>query len=741
MLDPNTADVDTPVPGDGTSEATSSAADAPAAPIDRRAVVERHAVLLTAPHPEHVITLGNGDFAYTADITGMQTFTEHHDPVAAMRAGAVAINTTTTATWGWHEMPNPDGFVLEDAMSTYETSRGPVAYPDRHDMHAAMRGQVSEEYRPGAWLHANPQRIDLARIGLQLRHEPAGPVETDPGTLTDVHQRLDLWTGRVTSSFRYDDQAVTVRTVASLDEDVVAFRIRSSLLRTGLLTLALRFPYAHDGFFQTDDWTATDRHTSELRRHTAEPSRSTGRAEIRRTLDATKYTLQLRSSTGSVDQTEPHLVTISTTDDVIELVVRFLDGHPPQDDAGSSAELEDFTSLWQRTAKGWEDFWLSGAAVDFEGSSDPRAAELERRVVLSQYLTRVNCAGSMPPAETGLITNSWQGKSHLEMHFWHAAHFATWGRPELLRPSLDWYRAVLPAARATAARQGLPGARWPKHVGPDGRESPDPIGSLLAWQQPHVLYLLELQWRASDPTEQLRLQTDFHDLVEDTAMFMAAFPEERDGAYHLGPPIMPAQEFYDARSTTDPTFELAYWWWGLEIAQRWRERGGGKRSSEWRRVQAGLVAPHILNGVYTAVASDEPIRRDDHPSMLAALGVVPSGPLVQADVMEATLQEVLENWQWETAWGWDFPMAAMTAARLGRSDTAVEALLRNEVKNQFTSVGHNPQMGSILPLYLPANGSLLAAVSLMAAGCDDRRESSFPTRGWSVQTEGFVRWP
>ena len=83
-----------------------------------------------------------------------------------------------------------------------------------------------------------------------------------------------------------------------------------------------------------------------------------------------------------------------------------------------------------------------------------RAPELERRVVLSQYLTRAQCIGQYPPQETGLTMNSWYGKFHLEMHWWHGVHFALWDRLDLLEQSLDWYAAALPNARATARRQG-----------------------------------------------------------------------------------------------------------------------------------------------------------------------------------------------------------------------------------------------------------------------------------------------
>src|SRR5213592_1822731 len=98
--------------------------------------------------------------------------------------------------------------------------------------------------------------------------------------------------------------------------------------------------------------------------------------------------------------------------------------------------------------------WQSGGAVDLSGSSDPRA--LERRIVLSQYLTAINGAGSTPPQETGLVCNSWHGKFHLEMHWWHAAHFALWGRPHLLKRSLPWYQRILPMAQATARNRLTP---------------------------------------------------------------------------------------------------------------------------------------------------------------------------------------------------------------------------------------------------------------------------------------------
>ncbi len=715
--------------------------------IDRRALVRRHLVRLTRAAPDLVLSVGNGDFAFTADVTGLQTFTGFHTPVIDMRsdlrAGPRVVTTATMASWGWDETPNPDGYVLDDAMSAYETRRGPVRYPDRPSMRELMAagGPRSRAEHAGLWLVQNPSRVDLGRLGLVLRPEPGAEPETDPAVLSAVDAVLDPWTGLLTSRFTYADAPVEVTTAVHPVTSTVATRVVSPLLASGRLALRVAYAKPRMGAFGADDdWEAVDGHESDLE---VVDDRS---AVVHRRLATARYDVRLTWSSGTLARVGAHRFELGTDAAAVEVVATYVplagpgrEAAPPEEDPGS------YDDVRRAAEASCAAFWASGGAIDLAGSTDPGAHELERRLVLSQYLTRVHGAGVHPPQETGLVTCSWGGKFHLEMHWWHAAHFCAWGRPQLLERSLDWYVAIHPRARATAAQQGYEGARWPKQVGPDGRESPSDIGALLVWQQPHLLYYAELLWAAyaDDPGHREALLGWLGPLLDDTAAFMASYADDVDGVAHLGPPLMPAQEFYAARETSDPTYELAYWWWGLDVANRFRERRGLPREARWDDVRDRLVAPQPVDGRYPAVAGDAPVRTDDHPSMLQALGFVPPTPLIDPDVMRATLAWVLDAWEWDSAWGWDFPVLAMTATRLGDGEAAAAALLRDASKNRYDEVGHNPQLGSFLPLYLPGNGGVLAAAALMVAGWEGGPElPGIPADGtWQVAHEGLVRWP
>jgi protein-glucosylgalactosylhydroxylysine glucosidase len=678
--------------------------------IDRRALVQRHNPSITKLDPLAPLTVGNGEFAFTADITGLQTFPLEYEKTMPL---------CTMAHWGWHTTPLPNGLdVNRFRLTPFETHGRPVGYQ------TSAEGQT-ELYN---WLRQNPHRLHLGRIGLRL--SGSGGDEISAASISQIVQDLDLWAGILTSRFAAGDRTVKVITAVHPDQDLLAVRIESPLINQQGLAVRFAFPYGSPEMTAAD-WKVPQRHQSKL------VSQTERRVRIERTLDQQKYYVEILWQGGAAFRpTGNHEFVLEPGGGhQLEFAVSF----SPQP---SSRIIPDVASTYAASARHWQRFWATGAAVDFSASRDPRANELERRVVLSQYLTAINSAGSLPPQETGLTVNSWYGKFHLEMHWWHAAHFALWNRLPLLEKSLSWYERILPSARERARSQGYRGARWPKMVGPEGRDSPSPIGPLLIWQQPHPISFAELCYQVRPSRATL---DRYRRIVFETAEFMAsyAFFEKERQRFVLGPPVIPAQENHPPNESWNPTFELAYWIQGLRAAQLWRERLGLRRVPQWDEVIAKLSLLPVGEGVYLAHENCPRTfseRNYDHPSMLGALGVL-SGERVNKEIMRRTLKKVFKEWRWADTWGWDYPMTAMTAARLAKPELAIDALLMETEKNRYLLNGHNWQREN-LPCYLPGNGGLLYAVALMAAGWKGSASSvapGFPKAGWKVKVEGFNR--
>lgn len=332
------------------------------------------------------------------------------------------------------------------------------------------------------------------------------------------------------------------------------------------------------------------------------------------------------------------------------------------------------------------------------------------------------------------------------MIWWHEAQFALWGRGEILDKAMEWYGNALPVAKDIASRQGFKGVRWMKMTDPSGTEAPSSVGSFLIWQQPHLIHMAELLYRENPSKE---LLDKYGELVELTAEFMgdfATYDPENDRYILKG--IIPAQETLPAATTFNPPFELSYWHTALKIANQWRERRGLQRDSLWDDIIAKLSPLAQKDGLYLAAESapdtySNPRMYSDHMAVLGAYGILPESRLFDKETMGRTLDWVLANWNWDSSWGWDFPMTAMDAARLGRGDDAVNALLMDKQKNTYLVSGHNYQDGR-LRIYLPGNGGLLTAVAMMCAGWDgsEGMNPGFPKDGnWDVRWEGLKPLP
>jgi hypothetical protein len=687
-----------------------------AQPIDRRVLVSRHNPQLQEFDIESPLSVGNGEFAFTADVTGLQTFPESFE--RTMPLG-------TLSHWGWHTAPNPNGWNIDQFEFTeFESGDRQVGYAD-------IRPDRQEETE---WLRSNPHRLHLGRIGFQLTKGDGTPA--DASDVAEIEQTLDLWNGVLNSRFQLQGQAVEVQTVCHPMLDLLAVRVASPLIAKNQLTIELAFPYG-TGETVTANWKRPEAHV------TAVTSRAEHTTSFVRRLDSDTYHVAARwSPAASLNKlAEHHFVLVPTAESQeLEFVCQFT----PQ---ATGNALPDFAAARAAAATHWNRFWSTGGAIDLSGSHDPRWRELERRIVLSQYLTAIQCAGSNPPAETGLTYNSWYGKFHLEMHWWHAVHFALWNRLELLERSLNYYQAILPRAQQTSLRQGYEGARWPKMTDPSGAESPSSVGPFLIWQQPHPIYYAELTYRARPNRDTLER---FQNIVFETARFMASYPNW-DGdheRYVLGPTLQGAQEEFPKDRTINLAFELTYWRWGLEAAQGWRERMGLPRDEKWDRVLRKLSPPPIAEGKYLFAESAPDSYtnrrwRNDHPAVLGAFGMLP-GPGIELDTMRHTADWVWDNWNWADTWGWDYPLAAMNAVRVGQPHRAIDALLMDTPKNHYRKNGHNHQRPG-LTIYLPGNGGLLTAVAMMAAGWDgapDRHAPGFPQDNrWNVRWENLQQMP
>lgn len=736
--------------------ASASAAFAEAAPpIDREALVRRHNPTFTAIDPHAPAMLGNGNIGFTADITGLQTFPERYSELAPL---------LTMAQWAWHSLPNPKDYTEANGLVD-------VAVPGRGTQpYAWMSSWDAAEKNPAlTWLRANPHRISLARLAFTV--DGKAP---DFARITAPSQTLDMWTGTLESRFTYDGQPVHVRTRVLPEPDAVFVDVRSPLVASGRLGVTIRYPGVNPQI-NPDPSSWDDSGTTTILSHRPD------RIHLSRTIDATRYWSTVASNGALAQQGAATIAARGSGGDRLALIASF-------DRQAAPATLPAIERAADAVGDHWRRFWTSGGAVDFTGSTDPRAKELERRVVLSQYLSAINGAGELPPQEEGLFSNSWYGKFHLEMHPWHAAWQPLWGRPELLERSLPWYVAHLPKARAEAARHKVKGAWWPKMAGPEGRNSPSLVSPFLMWQQPHPILLAELVWRSRRDAATL---DRYAELVEATAELLASWPHDaKDGRRNLGPPLIPAQENYDPMTTVNPVFEVEYFRWGLATAQAWRERRGLPRRADWDAALARIAPPAVRDGLYLPVeslpdfwtvaqspecrgnAAAEPCKNRDHPSFLMAYGFI-RGERIDPAVMRRTFDAVAANWDLRQTWGWDFPMIAMTAARLGEPEKAVDWLFADRKNNQWGPTGMTPRVhldahaDDLVPVsggaggvamatnpdgagyrraaetYFPSNGSLLMAVGMMAAGWDGAtgHAPGFPKQGWTVRAEGIIRAP
>src|SRR6185369_11592024 len=149
--------------------------------IDRFALVSRHNPILRRFEPLSPLSVGNGEFAFTCDVTGLQTFPDLYKD---------AMPLCTMSQWGWHTNPLPASLKGKTFKPTeYDSYGRKVPY---------ITGKSGQEELYD-YLRENPHRLHLGRVGFRLLK--ADGIEAETGDITEIDQRLDLWTGIIQSAF------------------------------------------------------------------------------------------------------------------------------------------------------------------------------------------------------------------------------------------------------------------------------------------------------------------------------------------------------------------------------------------------------------------------------------------------------------------------------------------------------------------------------------------------------------
>jgi hypothetical protein len=689
--------------------------------INRQALVHRHDVQVTKWDSLSSLTVGNGNFAFTVDITGLQSF-----PIQYKNG----ITLGTESEWGWHSFMNKEALQRDSSLKTYELDGKKVSY-------MVQRNEPGLHKQASDWFRQNPHRLQLGNVGFKFIKKDGSIATIDD--IQNTHQQLDLWRGEIHSSFIIEQEKVEVITFCDPKNDQIFVRVVSELIKQGRLQIQIQFPYPSGAWSDEGAlYNQVDKHASSIVATTSND------ATLQHVLDTTRYFVKVHSNTTIDSKTlQPHqfIITPQSNHNVWECAVSF-------QTKNTTYPSIEFNQVQITNQNAWKQFWNTTGVIDFSGSKDTRAFELERRVILSQYLMHVQESGILPPQETGLVNNSWFGKPHLEMTWWHMAHNGLWNQPQVLENLLHWYASVSGKAKSIASRQGYKGARWQKMTDPEGEEVPSSVGAFLIWQQPHPIYFAEQLYRLHPDAKTLE---QYKSLVFMTADFMSSFvslvSDTAPKKYKLSG-VIPAQERFKPEETFNPTYELVYWKWALQVAEKWRQRLHLPINQEWHDAMYYLSDLPIKDDKYlfaeSATASyTDPKLKTDHPSVLAALGVMPMTGQVNRRVMTNTFNWIWDHWDWKDTWGWDFPMTAMTATRLGMPHKAIDALLMPIKTNTYLVNGHNYQ-DQRLRLYLPGNGGLLTAMAMMVAGYDGANTSlpGIPKDGkWKVRFEGIKRMP
>lgn len=199
--------------------------DAQAQPIDREALVGRHAVKVSQVDSLSSVSVGNGDFAMTVDATGLQSFPERY---------ALGVPLGTMSQWGWHSFPNTQKYTTEETLKNYD-------FRGKQEPYAVQFNEMGRQRSAANYYRENPHRMHLGYVGLAMTDANAKALTAND--LQNIDQTLDMWNGRIDSRFVAAGEAVEVSTFCHPEKDMIAARVASPLIAKKQLKISWKFPY------------------------------------------------------------------------------------------------------------------------------------------------------------------------------------------------------------------------------------------------------------------------------------------------------------------------------------------------------------------------------------------------------------------------------------------------------------------------------------------------------------------
>ena len=288
--------------------------------IDRQKLISGHNPVLTEIATDSPLTVGNGELAFTADITGMQTLYEEYQELPLC----------TMSQWGWHTKPvsrEKYNYTLDDLVMTEYVNREGRLLKYPQDKKVGNEDVYN-------WLRENPHRLNLVRVRLQWEEESISAED-----ITGVRQELVLYEGILYSEFQIRNNACRVRTACHNEgRDILAFSLESEALKEKKISIVLDFPYGASDI-TASDWTQNDRHRTTILQTSDE------KMLLWRQLDRDEYYAGIYAQGGKIRKEGSHTLRIFANGEKLDISIA-LGKQKEQAECLSAQEVAPLVGAW-----------------------------------------------------------------------------------------------------------------------------------------------------------------------------------------------------------------------------------------------------------------------------------------------------------------------------------------------------------------------------------------------------------